>query len=481
MTTNEQPRGSYPYPENYLPAGYRCVRVYIPDDDIYQQDFMAGYEYFCTWLAWGRDPQRKGKAIAAKWRIGFDRVLDEISKGINCMTTFTNLRQNPANPCQLQYSADGGGTWQTFADISQCVSGSTVAGAAGITDLQIINNVIVGTDKCGDTVPLGPASDPRYNAAFKPPYDPAIAGNNCVAGANAAVWLEDRLHAWAHIRLNVIGYVQQVINIVQGLTVFFPEVIWTEGIWEIYDEIAEWSEDWWTNIETLAVYNDLRVILAKYYDGSGVMSKTQHAEMMTELATHYDGPPTTTFTKSAWFIIAFLANQLGSVGMTRISTAGGITSADCSDVEWEQVFDLHASSQGWLGDNGCQWITGVGFVDRLVEIAGINWRSAGVERTIPATTITYFRAEYDCELGSTNQSDGNRGQLFFNGEENPTLIEQDDNAEGPTVLIWQGSTANVTFLNATKNVSAVAVPADGGGTATISKVIVRGIGTNPFI
>lgn len=473
---------AYLIPDNYLPNGYKCLQVFIPDNDYYLQQFWAAYQFFTQWTAWERDDLRRGRLVAFKWREGFDLARAIYEQFGGCPMAITNIRQNPANECQMQYSMDGGVTWAVFADISKCQTAPISVGTGGVyNDIRIYGGSIQGQDSCGDWQDISSApSDPRYNATQKALYDPSLPGQACIAAANAAMYLEDRLHGWATIRLNVVGFVQQIINIVQGLAAILPEASWSILIWEVYDEIAEWSEDWWTDIQVLAVYDPLRSLLAKYYAGDGSMTREKHIALVDEMKTHYDGPPTTTSEKAAWFILTFIVNGLGSVGMTRITKSAGITEADCSATEWEEVFELAASPGGWLGDNECQHITGVGFVDKIVNIAGINWRGVAIERTIPPTTLTYFRAEYECELGTTNQPDGNRGQLFFNGEENPTLIEQDDNAEGSVVLTWQGSQAGVTFLNATKNVSAQPAPADGGGGATMRRVVVRGIGDNPF-
>lgn len=65
MSTEQK---GYIIPANPLPDGLRCLRVYIPDDDIYQYAFAGAYHFFSKWVAWERDGTGRAAMAAAAWR-----------------------------------------------------------------------------------------------------------------------------------------------------------------------------------------------------------------------------------------------------------------------------------------------------------------------------------------------------------------------------------------------------------------------------
>lgn len=482
MTTNEQPRGSYPYPVHYLPNGYRCIKVYVPDDDIYQQDFLAGYEYFCTWLAWGRDAQHKAKAIAAKWRIGFDRVITEIESGTNCMTTFTGLRQNPANPCQLQYSADNGISWVTFADLSNCAGSGGSGALAGVTNLHIENNVIVGTDQCGDTVPLGQANDPTTSARFTPAYPDEPTNGQCLSGANAAEYIEDQIHKWSDIRLNVIGYVQQVINIAQGFFLLFSEVAWLDILWEILDEIAEFTEDHDDDLLTLSLKADYAALFPQYYNPDGTMSQTRYAELLTRLETTLPTPPTWTAEQEYHFKLYRIVKSIGAVGMSRLAKAAGITDAVCTGAEWSVLFDLTKSPIAFPVLYG-QYVQGTGLRTTYHTDAGDSFRQAEIsinhaDYELTKIELTYFAEQGVNDFGS---NDSVYARIWYTSNANDHIIIEDDPIlEGVHSLTWIKTTETNTVSGITLVVGHGNTEVDPGGLGIIQKIRLSGTGTNPF-
>lgn len=488
---------AYPIPDNYLPAGYRCMRVYIPDEDIYQQDFLTSWEYLCSWLAWPKTGDHRARAIAAKWRFGYERTIDEIKRGISCMPTITNLRQNPITPCELQYSADNGLTWVTYADISECNSGGSGGGFGGTTNIRIENNVIVGTDACGDTVPLGETSDPRHNGAVTPAYSGDPDDGICLSATNAGEFVEQELHRWADTRISVIGWVQWVINAMQFLTTFFPEAAWTIAVWEIYDEIIEFTEDNWDDILIYSIAPELIEIFGKYYATDGTMSKSKHAALITELKTHYSGPPTTTTDDRAWFISTFIVNQLGSVGMSRIASAMGITEADCDGVDFQYLSVFEDGHGGWS-------LYGIPEDEDLLRTAIYNqiekrWRDRqytgpeGDNQYRECVIIRYSHApftlkrvvvNYDVEFGVTSSPHvpGARvdvlvGTTWTNDIES-VLTEGDDQT-----LTYSGSIADVIGVRVGVRAGYDATDpfTDPGGMARIHSIAIEGQGQNPFL
>lgn len=113
----------YSFPDPIDPGEVACFKVYVPKDTLYLAAFWRAYQFFGEWLAWRRDDAHTGKDVAALWRplIELARSEYEASGGV-CSDMAYQLRQNPANPCQLQQSLDGGVTWSLAFDYSLCAN-----------------------------------------------------------------------------------------------------------------------------------------------------------------------------------------------------------------------------------------------------------------------------------------------------------------------------------------------------------------------
>lgn len=477
---------TYKIPDDYLRSGMRCIRVYVPDLDEYEADFWGAYETFGAWSLWERDTLKRGRLVAALWRQAIDRARYEHLLYGGCPVNITNLRQNPINKCQLQYSLDNGASWVTYADISECASGISIAGADGVTNIHIENNVIVGEDRCGDTVPLGQVSDPSHNSSYTPPFPEGLPGGRCNAGANAAKYMEDQIYHWAAARITLTTIIEQVINIVEGLALWLPETAWTTPVWEVFQQITAWTTGNWEALQTYAMYDTLRVFFARFYDDYGVMTQTQWQTMTDEMKTHYTIPSTTDEDR-AWFIATWIAGKLGSVGMTRIATSMGILDADCSDVEWSYTFDFLQGLQGWHVNKG-QWIQGTGIRTLFYIVGGgvgeLRW--ASMEYDITGIQVEGVDLHYFAELGENNfdpdarfaavWKDSDAPGNYLTGEDRPIVA-------GTNVVKWRHTTESFT------NLGLAVVPghwyigdgSDPGGLAIIQKAVIYGTGTNPFI
>lgn len=85
---------AYLLPDNHTPEGYRCLTVYIPDDDLYLWQFMGAYDFFGTWVAWERDALHRGAEAAATWKEAIELTRDLM----NCdLPDYTNPFNNIAD------------------------------------------------------------------------------------------------------------------------------------------------------------------------------------------------------------------------------------------------------------------------------------------------------------------------------------------------------------------------------------------------
>lgn len=116
----------YLFPEPMDPETLKCFKVYVPDDVLYLAAFWSSYEYLTTWHAWKRDEAHTALDVAAVWRLAYEQARTEYLEGGGCETMTFQLRQNPADPCQLQQSLDGGETWSLAFDYTLCSSVITI-------------------------------------------------------------------------------------------------------------------------------------------------------------------------------------------------------------------------------------------------------------------------------------------------------------------------------------------------------------------
>lgn len=108
-------------PDN-VPAGTRCIKLYVPDDVQYIQELAGMLRKLTYWTSYERDPTHKAKDVAQAWfdalqLTNFDTCSDCGASGGDDM----QWRQNPDNCNEYQYSVDCV-NWVTIFDIEQCVA-----------------------------------------------------------------------------------------------------------------------------------------------------------------------------------------------------------------------------------------------------------------------------------------------------------------------------------------------------------------------
>jgi hypothetical protein len=109
-------------PEHKTPPGTRCISLTIPDDDEWEQQLYSEANRLAVWHFWRFDEAHSGTIVARRWRKAFKtwrhcQKVIQISGGADGDENM--IRQNPANPCELQTSINGT-DWCTFADFSLC-------------------------------------------------------------------------------------------------------------------------------------------------------------------------------------------------------------------------------------------------------------------------------------------------------------------------------------------------------------------------
>lgn len=125
MTAGDDGRKAYKIPAIVNPGTFKCVKVFIPDDPLYYGAFWNAYQFFSKQIAWERDEAHTAIQAAAVWRAAWNmsRLYWPDQEG-DCDVPF-QLRDDPADPCKVQQSIDGGTTW-THAFDKECAEGGTV-------------------------------------------------------------------------------------------------------------------------------------------------------------------------------------------------------------------------------------------------------------------------------------------------------------------------------------------------------------------
>lgn len=104
----------YLLPET-IPETLRCMKIWVPDDDLAIAAFWGSLEYLSKWLAWERTDDHRGADMAAVWYEAVQASRDTCQEGCGIM----DVRQSQDAPCTLEKTTDGE-VWEQFADLTLC-------------------------------------------------------------------------------------------------------------------------------------------------------------------------------------------------------------------------------------------------------------------------------------------------------------------------------------------------------------------------
>jgi hypothetical protein len=109
----------YKLPETPETEDTLCMKITIPDTREYRVAFWTSLYHLGKWNAWETDGTDRAKRAAALWKpiIEANRLLYEAQE--MCGETDMEVRQNPVNPCKLEYR-EGAGEWLEFANLNLC-------------------------------------------------------------------------------------------------------------------------------------------------------------------------------------------------------------------------------------------------------------------------------------------------------------------------------------------------------------------------
>jgi hypothetical protein len=473
----------YALPENYAPADFVCVKAYIPNDPEYLREFWGAYGYFTQWSAFKRDPLHKGKAAAIAWRNGYDKAREEYILRGGCPVSIENIRQNPLNPCSLEFSEDGV-TWTEFADLSKC--GNGCGGSDGV--LQFDGQTVNQWDDClQQWTPLAPAFNPSTQGTYSSVYESGLNGE-CNGAANITAWLasmaKSQLSAMATgATIGQIGtLVVQSLMITVGIPAFLTAVI--DAL------LAEFSEDEavLTDAADLDITEEFRNILVLYMSSDGTIKEPQFTQAVTALYARRDTEAANTAERVKWGHMSNLLSLAGPYVSSRNNKWANITDADCGDAGWIKVFDFSTGPLDFqrvqsLGVYLGSYVANTGWQPTAVENVSGKFTVGFPQHGATPATITSVEVLYDATLGTIAAGQHAALRLwdfpFHDGDtavDDYTIITGDGQTHSFAVADTMSGVGVELFVGA----DILANPAP-GGSGVIRKITIRGTGLNPYL
>jgi len=472
----------YLIPDPIDPGECVCIKVYVPDDKLYIAAFWGAYQFFTSWLAWMRDPLKRGKQAAKVWRECYDKARQEWDAGHRCCDMVTNIRQNLDDPCALEISSDDGVTWVKFADLGKC---SGCGGAHGSLQFDGIN--ITQYNVCtGEYEPIGTPFNPATHGIYDSLYsDPS---GKCNGAANIARWSNKVADDTLTVLVEA-GLVGQATSIVMGYLISISGgSIISQGLMEAFLLMLTESSDLLDDALALAITTEMQDLLFPYMENDGTIREPKFTQAVEALYSRRDEEAVDTAERVRWGHEANILSILGPFNVSKQNKFAGITDADCSGSGWVHVFDFTEGGQGWLPFLPGQTITPEGWKDWQITLAeGTVYRGVGIKKLASTTTITKVRVEYTATLGGQDPApppELRQIQLFRDTTGAGDILDTADVEEGPHVWTYSTPITDVEFVAIALNVGVDATDpqTDPGGEALITKVIIEGEGTfDPYL
>jgi hypothetical protein len=477
----------YAVPDPIDPHELVCFRVYVPKDSWYIGAFWGAYEYFTTWLAWARDPLHKGKEAAAVWRRAFDkaRLEYETTKGV-CEMNITGIRQDPLNPCNLQVEFDGNNNWTTVADLSKCGGGS-----GGCDCVYRFNGTnIQKIDDCsGEWVDAGPAYDPTIDTPI-PKGLQLPAGQKCNAAANIAAEVERIADQLAQSQVDGFS-LYSAASVVAGIVGLYgpPTFLITAFIAAIEAAFVAAGDSW----EDAVDYDATEWLKQAIFAGIGEDGTyTLEGYAVTIQRATPEGLFAADGEELKKSVIFRLLLAMGPFTLSHFNTSHGITDADCTALEWSHVFNFeHLISTQWVRvqnynvkwgvQNEAGWQTehfnnATGYYTGI--LIGVGFQS---------TEIKSVRVVYNAEAGANDQPGAPAVSIFDLADVPPGLADAGAPLGSENVVDGTDQILTVTFDETVSGLALamiVASDVDGtspvGGSGTIKRITVSGVGLDPF-
>ena len=233
-----------------------------------------------------------------------------------------DFRQNPDNPCQLQYRKKSSDEWSLMFDYGECMTNNCCEDTPPIYRFTIDGILERSTDD-GATYEPAPQYDPRRNS----PQFPPLAGDDnatkrCLAAAGAAALIKqqvgneltDDMGRYTLAEL-ISDWVNTVVNdggnILEALITLAANQTFAIGIATLRAALTD------------TVYDTLQCILYCNISNDASFTESRWQAVKSDIADQIGG--------IASLFLQHLVNVLGAVGLTNLARSGGATEGDCDE------------------------------------------------------------------------------------------------------------------------------------------------------
>lgn len=472
----------YVVPDPADPEGLYCFRVYVPKHELYLAAFWGAYEFFATWLAWMRDPLKRGKVAARVWRAAVDLARQEFerTKGV-CTMAIIGIRTNPLKPCVIQYQTDDL-VWHDGPDLSCC------GGGGG--DGDCVPPLRVGPDGSVETThdggktwePTAPGTSQTDQQNYAPPYtgDPAAKCNSAVAySENIKDTLEKILQGasialtFGEYYLQIFGYLSYLFNYVFPIIELLRETL-----------LGVYSASEVTNEARQGARDDVTFVCAFYsgFKADGSIDAAGIVKIQDALQALADAEADEN--KKWWYVHGKdLVNIFGVAGAQKGSTYPTSGELDCDNCPWEVTLDFTKSPHGFElftrgtgANDGQKWVAGSGFQHGHTVTGAVM----DALRVIPLTHITGF----DQHIRVQRPAEATEGFAYNLSGAGTGLNPLAGVCDGTQQWFASGDfvhtcafdvTAQGVYIN-----TATQYTVYEDGQTWFTKLVIRGVGFNPF-
>lgn len=365
----------YPVPDPVDPGELSCFIVYVPKDTQYIAAFWTAYEFFTFWLAWARDPLRKGKQAAAVWRRAYDkaRARFELTKG-ECFDMITGVRANPLDPCVLQVQEDGG-AWVDVFDAGCCGGGG---GGGACQPAERINNGVIErwNNDAGAWEPAGPQTPPQEQT---PPIAIVPSGDGaCIAATNFAHKIQASKNKLSDSVGDALSFGELVLEGWDFLVAWYG----LGAIWQVVSgaltALLPGLVESYADVGLFDLQSAIICMAVSHYQNDGTMTSAGVAGLIADIDAAAVGHESFNDAEGiCWRYAHSWVEAAGPQGMAAAGQSMGITDGECGDCAWRIEFDFSLSAQGFTrmpvtdghtyADNAYfgKWVSGQGWKSEI--------------------------------------------------------------------------------------------------------------------
>lgn len=311
----------------------------------------------------------------------------------------------------------------------------------------------------GTTWVEDPASDPRHSDIFRLP---ALTGEDarCDAAARIAAAWEETLNTFIQ-SVNAAQFAVAVLTLI--LLFLGPVGVLLDAALTIGGALILIGVSNIAAAFTTEVWEQITCIIYDHIGADGQVSAAQSADIMTDINAQFSS-----------VISGTLGNLVQLYGEVLMSNAGveRDETGDCSGCDgwcFEIFFDVGdgAFVEDAINGPGANYSSGVGWIEKTVDVTtGTYIQSAALTPTI----FTHVEFDYIAFEQTTSAVIALGLAAGF-----PVVEVEDGVGNTLTTVEWDGAQeADIVYLQIGNSVTGT------GGTSIISRVLMRGTGTNPF-